>query len=691
MGLVNIKDNSTSIIKPQFGIFNPNTVLYSKRTRNKPGIWGLKDVYSQQENQSWPFVVKKVGIKNQILTSSPVYNSVSAEKCASTVKLSSDVFCLVYASTNININYEIYSISKNLTLSEGGLISSEELGAVTTLSESSARVSEISSAFDEVSGRILVSITYGYGTGGDILGGSQTMTSKSATKIIIGKYNSGTKSISWAAINNLYDLVINTVPYNTDPTPINTPKLTAVNTPVTTSISTTITTGTLTTYSTPKLTTTTTLSKTTVSTFYFSTVTTSYPTPITTSVNTLATFEGITSLPTSITTKITTPSVITAIDTSQLTVVRTISGRPKRTLVPTTITTEIFTLGSTFITTSGFTSAFTTITTSTTTSVSTIGSTPVSTLGVVSINTLVSTPSSTSIATVGSTLVSTSAQTSIQTNITTLLSTQITTSAPTQIPGDPIVSNTPPSQTYSVCEVKNIGENKFIISTHGAIRVITLTSDTTYSSSSELLSSIIPFGGVTELLKTAWDSVSSEYVELGWDSVNSLSKIARYSVSGTTVTALDTTVLSSTKIPNSIGNIINIGERKYIWNDYEKVYQVTHNGSSFNISASPLTLGTIGTSNYNTVLVKDNTIDGFILGYFSNETTQSYNKIVNYSYSNTISGGTESNNFSLLASELSNNNPVNYVDIIPFEDNVSLLIYEYSSILYANILTLKSY
>lgn len=298
-------------------------------------------------------------------------------------------------------------------------------------------------------------------------------------------------------------------------------------------------------------------------------------------------------------------------------------------------------------------------------------------------DTLFETAPLTSIITQGLTPVGTIGQTPV--------STLLATSLATLIPGDPVVNNAPPSQIYSVCETERIGENTFIISTHGYVRVISLTSDTTYSAGTQTASSIVPAGGSTELLKTAWDSISSEYVELAWDIVNSLGKISRYTVSGTTVTAQDTTTLTSTQMSSSIGNIINIGERKYIWNDYEEIYQVTHNGTSFSVSASPLNLGTIGTSNFNTTLIKDNNVPGFVMGYFSNETTSTYNKIVNYLYDNSITGGTESNSFSLLGAEFSNNTAINYVDLVTFEDNVVLLIYEYSSILYANILQLKSY
>ena len=142
---------------------------------------------------------------------------------------------------------------------------------------------------------------------------------------------------------------------------------------------------------------------------------------------------------------------------------------------------------------------------------------------------------------------------------------------------------------------------------------------------------------------------------------------------------------------SSIGNVVNIQERKYIWNDYEEMYQITHNGTSFSVSPSPLNLGTIGTDNTNTSLVKDNNIEATMMGYYSQETTSSYNKIVNYLYDNTLAGGTESNSFSILGTEFSNNVAINYIDLLPFEDNVFLLVYEHSSIVYANVLQMKSY
>ena len=692
MGLVNVKNSSTSLIKPKFGIFNPDLASYSNRGRNKTGIWRTNDVYEQQENKFWPFGQSRVQVKNQILASSPVYNSVSAEKCASTVKLSSDVFCLVYASSNVNINYQIFSISKGFSLSDGGLIRSQQLGSITTLVEPGARVSEISSSFDEVSGRILLSITYGYGTGGDISGGSQIMTSRSVTKIVIGKYNSSLKTVSWSVVNNLYDLAVSTTPYNTNEVPANTSILTAINTPITTKITTVGGTPANTLYSTPILTPIPTIKTTPISTPGSTQLTTFLSTQIVTSATTAVDTTIFTSIPTSVfpTTFITT-NTTTPITTAQPTQILTLSGTRFTVIFTERVTGSFPTFGQTAILTTLFTSPPTLLPTSSTTQIPTSGNTPVTTLTPTSILTSISTGGFTPSATVGSTPVATFANTPILTNTTTLLSTQITTSVGTLLPGDPIVQNAPPSQIYSVCEVKNIGTNKFIISTQGVLRVISLTSDTTYSTGTQLTSSIVPLAGTTELLKTAWDSISNEYIELGWDSVNSLSKISRYSVSGTTIAAQDTTTLTSTQIPNSIGNIINMGQRKYIWNDYDKVYQITHNGSSFSISASPLSLGVIGTNNFNTTLIRDNTTNGFMVGYFSNETTSSYNKIVNYLYDNAVTGGTESNSFSLLSSQFSNNTAINYLDMISFEDNVFLSVYEHGSVLYANVVTLKSY
>lgn len=695
MGLVNVKDSSNSLIKPKFGIFNPNLASYSNRGRNKPGIWRTKDVYEQQENKFWPFGQSRVQVKNQILASSPVYNSVSAEKCASTIKLSSDVFCLVYASSNTNINYQIFSIGKGFSLSDGGLIRSGQLGPITTLTESAARVSEISSSFDETSGRILLVITYGYGTGGNITGGSQIMTSRSVTKIIIGKYNSSLQTVSWAVVNNLYDLAVITTPYNTNEIPANTSILTPKDTPITTQITTIGGTPGNTLYSTPILTPIPTTVTTPISTPGSTQITTLLLTQSTTSATTPIDTPISTSIPTSVfptTVIITTiftpsstflPTQVLTFNNRRLTVIFTEKPDPTAPPFPTypetQIQTTLFTSPPTLQSTLGATSTTTSANTPATFQTSTFPST------------LANTDGFTPFATVGSTPVATFANTPKLTSITTLLSTQITTSAGTLLPGDPIVQNAAPSQIYSVCEVKNVGTNKFIISTQGILRVITLTSDSAYSLGAQLSSSIVPIGGTTELLKTAWDPISSEYVELGWDSVNSQSKLSRYSVSGTTITAQETTTVTSTQIPNSIGNIINIGERKYIWNDYDKVYQITHNGVSFTISATPLSLGTIGTNNFNTTLIRDNNTDGFIIGYFSNETTSSYNRIVNYLFNNAVAGGTESNSFSLLSSQFSNNAPINYVDAISFEENVFLAIYEHNSILYANILTLKSY
>jgi hypothetical protein len=563
-GLVNLKDTSTAITKVKAGILNVDST-YNTRRDKKPGIWSISDVYEQQKDKTWTITEKKSKVKNQILASSPVYNSITAEKCAAPVKLEENVFCYVYASSDTVINYEVFSVEIGLSLvDKSGVITSNSLGSITTLTEGAARVSEVSASFDSISDRILACITYGYGSGGGITGGAQVMSSKSAAKIAIGKYNSSAKTISWTVVDNLYDITVSSTPYNTDPVPTTTPSDTPTNTPFDTLISTTITT----TGSTP------------------------FPTVRTTS-------------------RVTSPS----------------STVNRNTPISTPVTTFL----STPIPTSGFT------------------------------------PTS------------------------TLLSTLQSTLLPTTGPGDPVVADAPPSQIYSVNELENIAENKFVISTHGYVRVITLTGDTTYSAGTQVVSSIIPANGSTEVLKTAWDYVSSEYVELAWDIANSEGKITRYTVSNTTVTAQDTTTLTSTKMSSSIGNIQNISQRKYIWSDYEELYQITHDGSSFSVSASPLNLGTIGTDNYNTVLVKDNNIEATMLGYFSDETTASYNKVVNYLYENSISGGVESNSFSLLDPEFSNNTAINYIDMLPFEDNVFLLIFEYTSNVYAIVLQMRSY
>jgi hypothetical protein len=391
------------------------------------------------------------------------------------------------------------------------------------------------------------------------------MSSKSAAKIIIGKYTDSTKSVSWTVVDNLYDVTISSTPYNTDPVPTTTP----LDTPINTTISTLVPTGTI-------------------------------NTPVSTPVTTFVTTQRVTS--------------------------------------PTTTANRV-------------------------------------------------TPISTPVSTIYSTL----RPTTPFTPINTLQSTLVSTLAATIGPGDPVVANAAPSQIYSVNELERTAENTFIISTHGYVRTITLNSDTTYTANTAVSSSIIPNNGTTEILKTAWDSVSNEYVELAWDVANSLGKISRYTVSGTTVTTQDTTTLTSTKMSSSIGNIVNIGQRKYIWNDYEELYQITHDGSSFSVSGSPLNLGTIGTDNFNTALVKDNNIEAYIMGYFSDETTASYNKLVNYLYENSVSGGVESNSFSILDPEFSNNTAINYIDLLPFEDNVFIFIFEYSSIVYSSVLQLKSY
>ena len=643
-GLVNIKNTSSAIERVSAGILNPDNTFTTRRNK-KSGIWSMDDVYEQQKNKTWTILEKKSKIKNQIISTSPVYNSVTAEKCAATVKLTENVFCYVYASSDTVINYEVFSMGIGFSLiDEGGIITSNSLGSIVSLSESAARVSEISASFDSVSNRILACITYGYGTGGGISGGSQVMSTKSAAKIAIGKYNDSNKTISWTAVNNLYDITISSTPYNTDPVPTNTTINTPINSPINTPI------------------------------------TTPGTTPINTPINTPISTPGTTP----INTPINTPVTIVA-NTPAGTTLQTLRNTTSSTTKNTSITTSP----------SRNNNRSTTRQTPTNTTIGSTIQTPITTTYSTPKGTLRATLLPTSLATINSTLQATIRAT-IQATIkptlqATLQPTLQATTIVTALPGDTVVVDAPPSQIFSVNELEYISENKFIISTHGRVRVIDLTSDSTYTAGTQITSSIIPGNGSTEILKTAFDLNSSEYVELAWDIANSAGKISRYVISGNTVTAQDTTTLTSTQMSNSIGNVVNIGERKYIWNDYEEMYQVTHNGTSFSVSASPLNLGTIGTNNTNTSLVKDNNIEATMMGYYSEETTSSYNKIVNYLYDNTVTGGTESNSFSILGAEFSNNVAINYIDLLPFEDNVFLLVYEHNSIVYANVLQMKSY
>ena len=230
-GLTNLKNTSTAITKVKAGILNVDST-YNTRRSKKSGIWSITDVYEQQKDKTWTITEKKSKIKNQIIASSPVYNSITAEKCAAPVKLEENVFCYVYASSDTVISYEVFSVEIGLSLIDrNGIISSNSLGSITTLTEGAARVSEISASFDSVSNRILACITYGYGTGGGISGGAQVMSSKSAAKIAIGKYNSSAKTISWTVVDNLYDITVSSTPYNTDPVPTTTPTTTPANTP----------------------------------------------------------------------------------------------------------------------------------------------------------------------------------------------------------------------------------------------------------------------------------------------------------------------------------------------------------------------------------------------------------------------------------------------------------------------------
>ena len=236
-----------------------------------------------------------------------------------------------------------------------------------------------------------------------------------------------------------------------------------------------------------------------------------------------------------------------------------------------------------------------------------------------------------------------------------------------------------------------IGVDRYVLSALGYIRVVEIASDTTFNLGTTINNAIFSPGSATNLLKSAWDSTNSEYVEIVWSISQGTAKIVRYLVSGSTVTLGDSANLPANYMDDHIGNIINIDSRKYIWNDYNTLYEVTHNGTTFNVSSSPLNLGTIGTANYNTALAKDDNIDGYAIAYFSNESTTSYNKISSFSTKQTLSGGQESSGLDLFASDISDGALINYADILFMDTNIAVLIYEHSSSVYANLVQFKSY
>jgi len=718
-GIKNIKDFSTNILRRR-DISFASGLNFGRRNGKKDGSFKIKDVQKQFQNNNWIFGESRTFFSNLLLASAPVYNSTQKEKCASVVKLSEKTFTIIYASTDTQIDYATFEFIKNLNFTNNlvdtsGAIISVETGVITSLTESAARIAEISAKYDEDSGRIFLAYTYGYGVGGGVVGSPSTMQSYSKCDIAIGVLDTDDFTVSSWNLQNLYDELVTSESYDTTPRTQATVITTYYDNPVTTfsgsrntPLNTEIITGDFpTSPQTTIATTINTLYGTTISTspetFYATTVNTS----VTTSVGGTTAISTSTSRSTSIST--TNPSWTTFVKTFKKTFYKSdkftsfgVVGSKRQNTRLTKVETDRQTSVQTAVTTGGGTyntGANTSVTTSTSQNTTFFFGTTVSTNPNTGYLTTRDTTSQTPTVTYPQTIISTSTFTSNPTTISTIYNTSnntivsdffTNTTINTTIT-DPVVNNAPPSQTYSPCEVVKIGVDKYVLSALGYIGVVEIASDTTFNLGTTINNAIFSPGSATNLLKSAWDSTNSEYVEIVWSISQGTAKIVRYLVSGSTVTLGDNANLPANYMDDHIGNIINIGSRKYIWNDYNTLYEVTHNGTTFNVSSSPLNLGTIGTANYNTALAKDDNIDGYAIAYFSDESTTSYNKISSFSTKQTVSGGQESSGLDLFASDISDGALINYADILFMDTNIAVLIYEHSSSVYANLAQFKSY
>lgn len=718
-GIKNIKDFSTDLLRRR-DISFASGLNFSRRNGKKDGSFKIKDVQKQFQNNNWIFGESRTFFSNLLLASAPVYNSTQKEKCASVVKLSEKTFTIIYASTDTQIDYATFEFIKNLNFTNNlvdtsGAIISVETGVITSLTESAARIAEISAKYDEDSGRIFLAYTYGYGVGGGVVGSPSTMQSYSKCDIAIGVLDTDDFTVSSWNLQNLYDELVTSESYDTTLRTQATVITTYYDNPVTTfsgsrntPLNTEIITGDFpTSPQTTIATTINTLYGTTISTQPETVYATTVNTPVTTSVGGTTAISTSTSRSTSIST--TNPSWTTSVKTDTRTFFNTdrftsfgVVGSKRQNTRLTKVETDRQTNYQTPVNTGGGTyntGGNTSVTTSTSQNTTFFFGTTVSTNPNTGYLTTRNTTSQTPAVTYPQTIISTSTFTSNPTTISTIYNTSnntivsdffTNTTINTTIT-DPVVNNAPPSQTYSPCEVVRIGVDRYVLSALGYIRVVEIDSDTTFNLGTTINNAIFSPGSATNLLKSAWDSTNSEYVEIVWSISQGTAKIVRYLVSGSTVTLGDSANLPANYMDDHIGNIINIGSRKYIWNDYNTLYEVTHNGTTFNVSSSPLNLGTIGTANYNTALAKDDNIDGYAIAYFSNESTTSYNKISSFSTKQTVSGGQESSGLDLFASDISDGALINYADILFMDTNIAVLIYEHSSSVYANLVQFKSY
>lgn len=718
-GIKNIKDFSTDILRRRDVSFNSG-LNFNRRNGKKDGFFKIKDVQKQFQNNNWIFGESRTFFSNLLLANSPVYNSTQKEKCASVVKLTEKTFTIIYASTDTQIDYATFEFIKNTNFTNNlvdtsGAIVSVESGTITSLTESAARIAEISAKYDEDSGRIFLAYTYGYGVGGGIVNSPSVMKSYSKCDIAIGVLDTQDFTVSSWHLQNLYDELATSQSYDTTPRIQATVITTYYDNPVTTfsgtrntPLDTEIITGDFpTSPQTTIATTINTLYNTTISTSPETFYATSNNTSISTSVGGTTSITTSTSRSTSIST--TAPSFATSRRTDRKTYPNTtrnttygVVGSKRKNIRETTIQTTKQTNYQTSPTTGGGTyntGGTTSVSTSSSQNTTFFYNTSVSTSPSTGYITTRDTTSQTPIETYPQTTISTSTFTENPTIISTIYNTSnntivsdffTNTTINTTII-DPAIVDAPPSQTYSPCEVVKIGVDKYILSAIGYIRVVEIASDTTFNLGTTINNAIFSPGSATNLLKSAWDSVNNEYVEIVWSISQGTAKIVRYSVSGSTVTLGDISNLAANYMSDHIGNIINIGSRKYVWNDYNLLYEVTHNGTTFNVSSTPLNLGTIGTANYNTVLAKDDNIDGYVIAYFSNESTPSYNRISSFSTKQTISGGQESSGLDLLATNISDGVSINYVDILFMDTNIAVLLYEHSSSVYANLVQFKSY
>jgi len=237
-GITNIKEFSTNILRRRDISFNSG-LNFNRRNGKKDGSFKVKDVQNQFQNNSWIFGTARTFFSNLLLASPPVYNNTQKEKCAAVVKLSDKTFTIIYASTDTQIEYATFEFIRNLTFTNNlsdtsGAIISVESGVITSLTESAARIAEISASYDEETARIFLAYTYGYGIGGGVIGSPSTMESYTKCDIAIGVLDDQNFTVSSWYLQNLYDELATSQNYDTTPRTQATVITTFYDNPVTT-------------------------------------------------------------------------------------------------------------------------------------------------------------------------------------------------------------------------------------------------------------------------------------------------------------------------------------------------------------------------------------------------------------------------------------------------------------------------